>query len=255
MKFLYNPIRKMTVQELDDVLITQLFGNDPVASRDTWYGNKLVRKGEHVYMVLAGQRGHNGIDVMAQRGRPIYQPADCPTWVIEQDDKATGLGRRVSLRHEAGGRFFMSTYGHMDRFAGGPNKAYAWNDKSRPAALSDAIGYVDSTGYSTGDHLHWSVYEVDAQGRKLAPANGFGGAVDPFLFSHKADIPTNPNEMRLVNDNGTYFLVGDKGKVGIADPTALGILKSVTSEEDSGSTAGIAEVATFERSSASLTAR
>lgn len=185
MNFLYNPIKGMTSNELDDVIISQYFGNDPIAERDTWYGNKLVKKGQHVYQVLAGQAGHNGIDIVADRGKPIYAPAD--GWLIEAQTGA-GLGIRASLRHEVDGRFFFTSYGHMEKL-NVPVTTWNWKNKAIPIKLGQIIGFVDSTGYSTGDHLHWSLYEVDANGNKLYQNNGFGGAVDPFLYGHKKDIP------------------------------------------------------------------
>lgn len=52
--------------------------------------------------------------------------------------------------------------------------------------------------------------------------------------------------MRLVNDNGTYYLVGDKGKIGLADLGALNDIKAIESVEETGSTTGIPQVGIFE---------
>jgi len=41
------------------------------------------------------------------------------------------------------------------------------------------IGYADSTGYSTGDHLHFEVKPLNPDGSNMFPLNGFFGAVDP----------------------------------------------------------------------------
>lgn len=52
--------------------------------------------------------------------------------------------------------------------------------------------------------------------------------------------------MRLVNDNGTYFLVGDKGKIGLADMGVLNTIKMIETVEEVGSTTGTAQVGIFE---------
>lgn len=221
MKFLYNPIRRMTVPVLDDVLITQLFGNDPIATQDTWYGNKLVKKGEHVYKILANQSGHNGIDIMCNKGTPIYAPAD--GWIIEQVAKDTGYGLRISIRHEVlvNGvtHYFFTVYGHMEKLEIDKNIGWNWNSKVYPVKMGQVIGYVDSTGYSTGDHLHWSLYPVLQNGNKLFPNNGFGGAVDPFEHSFKLDVP-NMIGYKIVGDATTYVDVQGK-LVPIADWAAF----------------------------------
>lgn len=48
--------------------------------------------------------------------------------------------------------------------------------------------------------------------------------------------------LKLVNDNGTFFLVGEKGKLGFADIESLNLIKSLTDKEETGTTAGIPEV-------------
>ena len=252
MKFLYNPLPGMSGPNPG---LTQLFGNDPVVSKDTWFGKILVRKGQHVYRVLANQAGHNGIDIAAARGEPIYCPAD--GWIIEQVAKDTGLGLRISIRHEVGGEFFFTTYGHMERLEMDKNVSWNWSNKQYPVRAGQVIGYVDSTGYSTGDHLHWSLYPVNSAGAKLHPDNGYGGAVDPFLYSLKLDASEiNRKRMILVNDNGTYFLEGQDAagnvrKIGIADQETLGIFMGMCRVETRPSQ-GL-EIAVFERSNASLT--
>ena len=52
--------------------------------------------------------------------------------------------------------------------------------------------------------------------------------------------------MRLVNDNGTYYLRGDKGKIGLADIGALNALQEIESTTETGSTQGIPQVGIFE---------
>lgn len=51
----------------------------------------------------------------------------------------------------------------------------------------------------------------------------------------KAVLTVKGIQMNLMNDNGTYFLVGEKGKLGIADPESLKLLKQLTDAEITGS--------------------
>ena len=51
--------------------------------------------------------------------------------------------------------------------------------------------------------------------------------------------------MNLVDDNGTIYIVGEKGKIGIADPAALAKFQAVTGEMTNGSTASIPQVGVF----------
>lgn len=203
MKFLYDPIRGLnSTPPPFGVFLTQSFGNNPIATQDTWFGNTLVKKGQYIYKVLANQDGHNGIDIAAPQNTPIYAP--CDGWLIEQTAKDTGFGLRNTMRAEYGGQHFMLVFGHQDHFSNNTNIPYNWNLKSYPITAGDVIGYVDSTGASTGDHLHWSVYLMKINGEKVFPSNGFGGAIDPHEYRLFKDPPMIKK-----------FRINDHGKLGI----------------------------------------
>ena len=165
---------------LNTYTLTQGFGADPIAAVDTWYGSTLVRTGQHVYQVLAGQLGHNGLDLAAPRGTPIYAIHD--GWLIEQTAKETGYGLRITHRFEADGHSWMAVYGHMERLENPTTFPFNWTLKQYPVKAGQVIGYVDSTGASTGDHLHLSLYPMNADSSKFLPNNGFGGAIDPMPY-------------------------------------------------------------------------
>jgi hypothetical protein len=55
-------------------------------------------------------------------------------------------------------------------------------------------------------------------------------------------------DLQLINDNGTIYLVGDKGKLGFADMESLNLIKSLTSKEiPNGSTTGVPQVKIMEK--------
>ena len=87
---------------------------------------------------------HNGIDYEGKVGEPIYAAAD---GVINHQGWYFQYGRTVKISHADG---FETLYAHMSRFA----------DSVGPGSQvhkGDLIGYVGSSGRSTGAHLHFSV--------------------------------------------------------------------------------------------------
>jgi murein DD-endopeptidase MepM/ murein hydrolase activator NlpD len=143
-----------------------------------------------------GLIGHNGVDFPTSRGEPIFAAHD--GWIVEQTARETGFGLRISQRIEADGKYYLAIYGHMLRLEVPVDITYNWDNMTRPVKQGQVIGYVDSTGYSTGDHLHFGLYEYAANGDKLNSNNGYGGAIDPspyirgkFMsntqFVHRAD--------------------------------------------------------------------
>lgn len=119
----------------------------PVAS------NRVMSSGfgMRVHPVLGGLRAHKGIDLPATTGTPIHASAD---GVVGKADWFGGYGLFVELEHGAG---METRYGHMSRIA------VAEGQRVRKG---DVIGYVGSTGRSTGSHLH---YEVRIGGEAVNP--------------------------------------------------------------------------------------
>lgn len=126
-----------------------------------------------------GLAGHNGLDMPAPLGTPIHAAAD--GFIVEQTAKNTGFGLRITQRIEIGGQLYMCIYGHMERLEKNVDMPWNWNDQSYPVKAGDVIGYVDSTGFSTGNHLHFGLYPMDSFGDKTL-TNGYGGAIDPLPF-------------------------------------------------------------------------
>jgi murein DD-endopeptidase MepM/ murein hydrolase activator NlpD len=99
---------------------------------------------------------HPGIDFTAPQGTPIYATAD---GVIDlAGNSGNGYGNHVIIRHGYG---YETLYGHMVRV-----KARAGQSVKR----GEVIGWVGSTGKSTGPHCH---YEVHFKGQKIDPVYYF----------------------------------------------------------------------------------
>ena len=99
--------------------------------------------GMRVHPVLGYERMHSGIDLAAAQGTPIY--ATRAGKVTTCSYQAGGAGNYVSINHLDG---FSSIYMHMTHYVVSPGQS---------VSQGQLIGYVGSTGISTGPHLHFGV--------------------------------------------------------------------------------------------------
>lgn len=152
-----------------------------------------------------GLNGHNGIDIAAPKNTPIK--AVHSGWIIEQTSKETGYGLRICQRFISDNKNYLLVYGHMDHLELDQDMQWNWNDKSYWVEAGQVIGYVDSTGFSTGHHLHLGLYEYDQNGNKLNSNNGYGGAIDPLPF-----IKENVMEFYQIEGEQTLVVKNFTGK-------------------------------------------
>jgi murein DD-endopeptidase MepM/ murein hydrolase activator NlpD len=123
-----------------------------IPSRMPLAGSVLTSNfGMRTHPVLGGTRRHNGIDLAATSGTPVYATAD---GVVSRADWYSSYGLYISLEH---GASLQTRYAHLSRLA------VAAGDTVKKG---DVIGYVGSTGRSTGPHLH---YEVRVDGLAVNP--------------------------------------------------------------------------------------
>ena len=103
--------------------------------------------------LLKRYRPHFGVDYAAPRGTPVHAVADgVVTWV----GRKSQAGKTIKLRHGGG---YRTSYLHLYRYARGIRKG-------RQVLQGQVIGYVGSTGLSTGPHLD---YRLIRRGRYLDP--------------------------------------------------------------------------------------
>ena len=92
---------------------------------------------------FTGEQGvHNAIDISSAVGQPVRAPAD---GIVVKAEWANGYGNVVYLSHGYG---YSTRYGHLSGFGIRPGQR---------VERGDVIGYVGSTGRSTGPHLHYEV--------------------------------------------------------------------------------------------------
>ncbi len=121
-----------------NVTITQYFGNTPFASK-----NPQVYNGG----------GHNGIDLSVKVGSPIYAAAAGTVLGTGDTDTAcsgVSYGRWVLIRHANG---LTTLYAHLSVIQVSAGQSVTTGEK---------IGLSGNTGYSTGPHLHFTVYASDS---------------------------------------------------------------------------------------------
>ena len=108
--------------------------------------------------ILGFNKLHQGTDFAAPTGTPIMASGN---GVIVMAQKYKGYGNYVLIRHNS---IFQTAYGHMSKFGKGIRKGVR-------VAQGKIIGYVGSTGMSTGPHLHYEVIKnrkrVNSQRLKL----------------------------------------------------------------------------------------
>jgi len=92
--------------------------------------------------ILGGMRPHYGVDYAAPPGTPIWAVADGTVTTCGWNG---GYGNQVILRHKNG---YMTCYGHLSGFGPGMRRGVEVKQKQ-------IIGYVGSTGLSTGPHLDY----------------------------------------------------------------------------------------------------
>ncbi|MEO1252955.1 MAG: peptidoglycan DD-metalloendopeptidase family protein [Pseudomonadota bacterium] len=111
------------------------------------------RFGTRRHPILGYARAHKGVDFAAPRGTPIKAAGD---GVIERADRYGSFGNYMRIRHANG---YKTAYAHLNGFARGMRKG-------KRVRQGDIIGYVGTTGRSTGPHLH---YEVHLNGTPVNP--------------------------------------------------------------------------------------
>ena len=109
--------------------------------------------GRRRHPILGYTKMHRGIDFAAPRGTPVYAAGHGS---IEVAGRNGGYGNYVRIRHNGS---YKTAYAHLRGFARGVSRG-------RRVRQGQVIGYVGSTGRSTGPHLH---YEILRNGRQMNP--------------------------------------------------------------------------------------
>lgn len=131
--------------------------------------------------ILKVNMPHTGVDFAAQRGTPVRAVGD---GVITQAGWNGAYGKLVEIQHDS---VYTTRYAHLNGFAQGIRNGVT-------VKKGDVIGFVGSTGRSTGPHLHFELYK-DQQ------------YVDPLSVEFPAEDRIEPALQKLFDNQKQLFLV------------------------------------------------
>ena len=129
--------------------------------------------------VLKRTRAHHGVDYAAPKGTPVYAIGSGK--VIKKAYQANGAGYYLKIRHNA---TYTTSYMHLSGYAKGLKEGDYVKQKQ-------VIGYVGSTGLSTGPHLDFRVYEN-------------GKPINPLTIKSQPKMPIseeNKDSFAIVRDS------------------------------------------------------
>ena len=132
-----------------------------------------------MHPILRTVRPHHGVDFAAPMGTPVRSIGDGV--VIERGYQPAGAGNFIRIRHNAA---YVTTYMHLRNFA--PN-----TQRGARVSQGQIIGYVGTTGLSTGPHLCFRVHR-------------YGTPIDPLTMESPPDLPVHEelvDSFRVVKQN------------------------------------------------------
>jgi murein DD-endopeptidase MepM/ murein hydrolase activator NlpD len=158
---------------LANIVITQYFGGTEFAARNA--------------SVYGGRAYHPGVDMGAPRGTPILAPLTGTVRAVGNTDAVPGCyswGKWTLIDHANG---LSTLYAHQDVLG---------VTAGQKVNTGDVIGYVGNTGFSTGPHLHFTVYAKDGVnvrkfneiktvtscGPATTPVAATDAYIDPMLY-------------------------------------------------------------------------
>ena len=157
----YNEVEELVKNK--EQLLARTPAIQPVSNKDL---NRIASGfGYRIDPVYKTTKFHAGLDFSAPQGTPIYATADGT--VTTSGNTGNGYGNHVIINHGFG---YETLYGHMVRVKARNGQA---------VKRGEVIGWVGSTGKSTGPHCH---YEVHKYGDKIDPIYFFYNDLTPEQF-------------------------------------------------------------------------
>lgn len=155
--------------------VDALYKFDRGINKDNMFGDNV-----EYYKQIGLQNGHTGQDISCQRGVNVV--ASIKSWVREEHDDIQDINAGYGV-------VLVSTepYVWLDGEEAYVKTIY-WHNYKNLVELGDIVevgqplGLSDSTGFSTGDHVHFGLKKCDKDGNTLNHGNGYFGAVNPYPY-------------------------------------------------------------------------
>ncbi len=152
----------------------------PISKKDlTNFGSSF---GMRYHPILGVVRPHEGIDLSAPAGTPIYATADGT--VLMAGYTTGGFGKKVLLDHGFG---YQTLYGHCNQVLVKPGQV---------VKRGEVIARVGSTGLSKAPHLH---YEVHVNGRPVDPVNYYANDLSPDEYDRMIGLISQADQSFDIN--------------------------------------------------------
>ena len=142
-------------------------------------GSLTSQYGNRIHPIYKTKKFHQGIDIGAKGGLPIYAVAD---GIVEFSGPNGGYGNSIKITHDNG---YATSYNHM--------MSESILKAGDPVKQGEIIGYVGSTGTSTGNHLHFNVWK---DGALVNPLN--------YIPGYAQGTKTHQGGLALVGDEGLF---------------------------------------------------
>ena len=169
----FNEVEKLVANKAD--FLAHLPAIQPVANKElTRIASGFGVRIDPVYKTI---KMHKGLDFAAPQGTPIYATANGV--VTKAEYNPTGFGNHIIIDH---GNGYETLYGHMVK-----SKAVLGTQVLR----GELIGWVGSTGKSTGPHCH---YEVHKNGEAVDPIYYFYNDLSPAQFDRLVQLVKTSNQ-------------------------------------------------------------
>lgn len=149
--------------------------------------------------VLGYNKLHKGMDFAAATGTPIYAAGD---GVIDYIGRKGGYGNYIRIRHNSK---LKTAYAHMHKFKKGMSNG-------KRVEQGDVIGYVGSTGRSTGPHLHYEVLVNGVQTNPRSVDLPTGEILEGKQLARFKSMVKGLNQQYVSLTKGLKFAAHDDGK-------------------------------------------
>ena len=173
-------------------------GNMPYSSKTSSFGEDYIMSdGSHLWTPC-----HKGIDIAAGTGTEIYSPVDGTVSAVVPESSGSGFGNYVTIIDDK--KKYHHIFAHQSKFANGIGVG-------TKVKRGELVGYVGSTGYSTGPHLH---YQIDASSQN-------GSYINPNSFPFSIYDSNSTGDINDTEHYETSNIDASKGGRGVKDPLAI----------------------------------